>query len=144
MSGGAKLSRSQERAIAALLSEPTIEAAAARAKISPRTLAYWLKQPAFAAAYRQARQQLVEHAVTLLQRTTSLAVATLCRNLSCGKPGVEVNAANSILQHSTAAIEQFDILSRLEALEARAAQQAGGNHAFNGAASNGEARGAGR
>ena len=100
MAGGPILSRSQEWVIAALLSEPTIEAAAARAKVSERTLTYWLKQPSFAAAYRQARAALVEHAVTLLQRTTSLAVSTLCRNMSCGKPATLSGSERFCLTHA--------------------------------------------
>ena len=143
MPGGPKITRAQERAIAALLSEGTIPNAAARAKVSPRTLAYWLKLPAFAAAYRDARRQVVEQAVSVLQQASIHAVAALVRNLSCGRPAVEVSAANSLLAHSTAALETFDVLSRLEALEQ--AQQAGATHANSNAQANGEAsRGPGR
>jgi hypothetical protein len=56
MGHGEKRSRRGEAAIAALLTEPTIEAAAAKARISVRTLKYWLRQPRFQAAYRQARR----------------------------------------------------------------------------------------
>jgi hypothetical protein len=137
MPGGQRLSRTQEKAIAALLSEATIQAAADRAKVSERTLKYWLKQPAFAAAYRAARQQLVEHAVCLLQRCTSLAVSTLCRNLSCNKPGVEVAAAGKILEHAIGAVELFDLAGRVAELE----QQVAGGRAYghDSAFTNGEA-----
>jgi hypothetical protein len=144
MPGGQRLTRTQEKAIAALLSEATIQAAAARAKVSERTLTYWLKQPAFAAAYREARRQLVEHAITLLQRTTSLAVATLCRNLNCGKASVEVTAADRILERSIQAVELFDLAGRVAELEERLTQQ-GTTYANFGPQTNGEAsRGPGR
>jgi hypothetical protein len=141
MPSGPKISRGQERAIAALLSEGTIENAAARAKISPRTLAYWLKLPAFAAAYRAARREVVEQAVAVLQKATIHAVAALVRNLRLGKPGVEVAAANSLLDKSLQAMESFDIVSRLEALEQQAAQKGATRAAYNGTAPNGQDRG---
>jgi hypothetical protein len=135
MPGGKKISKAQERAIAALLAEATIRAAAARAKVSERTLKNWLKLPAFAAEYRLARQRVVEQAIGILQTASIQAVAALVKNLNCGRPAVEVSAANSLLERSTAAIEQFDVLSRLEALEA--AQQ-GATHAYRDAQTNGE------
>jgi hypothetical protein len=142
MPGGQKLSRGQERAIAALLSEASIQSAAAAAKVSERTLTYWLKQPAFAREYRSARQQLVEHAVTVLQRVTSLAVVTLHRNMSCGKPGVEVNAAGKILEHALGSLEVFDLASRVAELEQLVQAQGAGydnRHAFaNGQAAHGQ------
>jgi hypothetical protein len=119
------------------LTSPTIQAAADKAKVSKRSLMYWLKQPAFAAAYRAARQQVVEHAVGLLQQTVGLAAAALARNLNCGRHAVEVSAANSILQHAVGSIELFDLAGRVAELEERLARQ-GGAHAF-GTGSNGEA-----
>jgi hypothetical protein len=145
MPGGQRLTRTQEKAIAALLAERTIQNAAARAKISERTLMYWLKQPAFAAEYRAARQRVVEHAVGILQSASSLAVDTLVRNLTCGRPGAEIAAANHLLEKSLQAVEQFDVLSRLEVLEARAREQEGAAYAYRNAQANGEAsRGPGR
>lgn len=49
---GQKFSRKQEALIAALLTEPTHAAAAAKAGISPSTLYRWMKMSAFRAAYR--------------------------------------------------------------------------------------------
>jgi hypothetical protein len=52
---GAKFGRKKEEAIAALLSQPSIEQAARVAGIGPKTLLRWLKLPEFQAAYREAR-----------------------------------------------------------------------------------------
>jgi hypothetical protein len=123
MPGGRKLTTRQEAAISALLTEPTIQAAAARAKVSARTLAYWLKLPLFLAGYRQARMRIVEHAITQLQRATSRAVSTLSRNLRCGKATTEVMAASKILEFALGSIEQFDLAQRVAELEAQLAQQ---------------------
>jgi hypothetical protein len=130
----------QEKAIAALLSAGTIGKAAEQAGIAERTLRNWLATPEFAAEYRARRLQLVEHAVGILQSASLQAVLCLMKNLTCGRHSVEVSAANHLLEKSLAAVEQFDILSRLEALEA--AQQ-GASHAYHGAQTNGEARGPG-
>jgi hypothetical protein len=143
MSTGRKLPRKKEAAIAALLCTGTLEQAAQKAGIAERTLRTWLATAEFAAAYRAARQQVVEHAIALLQQTTALAVATLHRNMSCGKPGVEVVAAGKILEHAIGAVELFDLAGRVAELEQ---QVAGGRTHDNGHAfPNGEAtRGPGR
>ena len=44
-----KLNRRQEAALVALLAEPTYTAAAARARVSEKTLRRWLKRPEFQA-----------------------------------------------------------------------------------------------
>jgi hypothetical protein len=56
---GEKLSRKREQAIAALLTQPTIAAAAKMAGIGERTLRRWLKLPEFASAYDAARREVV-------------------------------------------------------------------------------------
>ena len=50
----AKLTPKQEKAITALLAQPTIEAAAASLGINPATVHRWLQEPAFVEAYRSA------------------------------------------------------------------------------------------
>lgn len=118
MSGGTKLSHHQERAISALLSTRTIPEAAAAAGISARTLERWIAESeGFSAAYRAARRRVVEVAIGRIQEATGDAVATLSRNLTCGKPAVEVRAALGILEHAIKAVELWDIEARIEALE---------------------------
>jgi hypothetical protein len=123
MSTGRQLPRKKEKAIAALLATGTLEQAAQQAGVCEKTLRNWLATAEFAAAYRAARLQVVEQAIGILQKASIQAVAALVRNLSCGRPGAEIAAANHLLEKSLQAVEQFDVLSRLEALEARAAQQ---------------------
>jgi len=57
---GQKLTSKQEALIAALLTEPTYAAAAAKAGVGETTLYRWLQLPPFRTAYRQARRELVE------------------------------------------------------------------------------------
>ncbi|MGH2620832.1 MAG: hypothetical protein ACRDHG_09735, partial [Anaerolineales bacterium] len=67
---GEKLTRKQEQAIAALLSETTIAAAAERAAVSEASLLRWTKLPDFLAAFREARRQVMEKAVAQLQQAS--------------------------------------------------------------------------
>ena len=90
---GEKLSRKREQAIAALLAEPTLAAAAGALGVSDRTLRNWLKRSTFRAAYREARRQVVEGAIARLQQATTDAVACLQRNLTCEHAATEVRAA---------------------------------------------------
>jgi hypothetical protein len=118
MSGhGEKLTRKQEQAIAALLAEPTVAAAAKAAQVGAATLRRWLARPAFRAAYRAARRAVVEAAVGQLQRAAGEAVAALRRNLACGTPAAENGAAKAILEHSLKAVELLDLAERVEELE---------------------------
>src|SRR5438094_887680 len=57
---GQKLTSKQETLIAALLTEPTYAAAAAKAGVGTATLYRWMHLPEFRAAYRRARRELVE------------------------------------------------------------------------------------
>jgi hypothetical protein len=98
---GQKLSRKQEVLIAALLTEPTHAAAAAKAGVSEATLQRWLRLPAFQAAYRQARRELVEAAVGRLQAATGQAVDTLVSVAKSGaRDGDRVRAAVALLEHA--------------------------------------------
>jgi transposase-like protein len=113
--------RKQDRAIIALLTEPTVEAAARAVDIAPATIWRWTQQADFRARLRDARRAVVEGAIGRLQQTATEAVETLRRNLTCGTPSVEVRAATAILEQATRAVELFDIAERVEQLEARLA-----------------------
>jgi hypothetical protein len=123
---GSQLSRKQEQAIAALLELPTIDRAADKVGVSEKTLRNWLKVPEFLTAYRDARRQVVEESVALLQRLAAVGVTALHRNLTCGKPAVEVSAACAILDRSLRGVELLDLVERVEELERRAQEQKDG------------------
>jgi uncharacterized protein YggE len=110
----------QERAIIALLSEPTLRAAAASAGISETTLWRWLKDPDFARAYREARREAIEQATAQLQALASEAVRTLGQILRDDKaaPHVRASAAARVLALAYKSRELDDLESRLETLEA--------------------------
>src|SRR5688572_25303071 len=122
MPGGKKPPGKQDAAVAALLTEPTIAAAAARAGLAERTLRGWLKRPRFLAAYREARRQVVENALGQLQQATGDAVATLRRLLTCGNPPTEARAAVAILEQATRAVEWTDLAAEVEDLRRQLAE----------------------
>ena len=115
---GEKLTRKQEQAIAALLVEPTLAAAAARCGVGDKTLWRWMQIPVFEAAYRTARRAIVDTVVAGLQLAATDAVSCLRRNLACGQPGVEVRAAAVILEQVLGALDRLDLEERLRRLEA--------------------------
>jgi hypothetical protein len=110
--------RKQDKAILALLTEPTVEAAARSADVAPATIWRWSQQPDFKSRLRDARRAFVEGAIGRLQAAATEAVDTLRRNLTCGTPSVEVRAATAILDQAVKAVELFDLAERVEQLEA--------------------------
>ena len=109
---GQKLTRKQEAVIAALLTEPTYAAAAAKAGICPATLYRWLQQPSFRAAYDEARRELVKSAIGRLQAATGQAVETLLEVARQGRrDGDRVRAADSLLDHALRGLAEADVLN---------------------------------
>src|SRR5262245_752551 len=108
---GEKLTRKQEAAIAAMLTEPTLTAAAALAGVSERTLRRWVRQPSFAAAYRQDRRELVDTAIGRVQAATGQAVDVLIAVAKGGaKDSDRVRAASALLDHAFRGLMDADAL----------------------------------
>src|SRR5690606_39938518 len=120
-----KLTPSQEKAIIALLAEPSLARAAAACGIGERTLYRWLREPAFMSAYRRARREAFSHAIALTQRYAPLAVQTLAKVMSDENAPhtAKVQAATSLLRFGRDGIELDDLQERIEALEAQMAPQ---------------------
>lgn len=112
-----ELTPKQHKAIAALLAEPTIKAAAAALGVGERTLHGWLDVPAFAIAYRVARRASVQHAIAQLQQASAIAVSTLVDLMAFGSPAVRLGAASKVLDLTIKAVELEDLAARLAALE---------------------------
>ncbi len=115
----AKLTPKQEKAITALLTQPTIEAAAEVLRVNTATVHRWLGEPAFADAYRDARRAAVGQAVTRLQQVSGGAVAVLVQVMAdkATPAGTRVNAAKTVLEFSFRAVELEDLAERIAALE---------------------------
>jgi hypothetical protein len=117
---GEKLTRKQEVAIAALLSEQTLAAAAERAGVSEVTLSRWQKLDSFLSEYRGARRQVVEKAVAQIQQSSWAASTTLLKLLASPSDSVRLRAATEILNQANKGLEMLDFEERLSALEQQA------------------------
>ena len=114
-----KLTPKQERALVALLDCGEIKGAAKVAGVGEVTLWRWLQLPAFQSRYREARRQLVETAIALLQSDCTIAVRVL-REVAEDKQAPassRVAAAKTIIEQSIGAIELMDLQDRVEMLE---------------------------
>jgi len=120
---GAKFGRKQEEAIIALLTTRSVEEAARAVNIATKTLLRWMKEPEFDASYRAAKRTAFGQSIARLHHLSSAAVSTLGKVMldPATPPATRVRAADSILDHTTKAIEIEDIEARVAALEATAA-----------------------
>ncbi len=119
----------QTKAIAALLTEPTIEEAARVAGVGRRTLFRWLAEDAaFVAELRTAEEAAIDHAARRLVGLQDAAINVLSDVLTAPDvaPGVRVRAASLIVELSLRLRELRSLEERVAALEAaRDGQQVG-------------------
>lgn len=118
---GAKTAAVRERAIAALLSEPTIGKAAARTGLSERTLRRWLSddQP-FQAEYEAARHATFQAALSRIPALTVKAVTTLDDLLGDAmQPSVRLGAARTVAEIGLHQHDAETILRKLTEIETR-------------------------
>jgi hypothetical protein len=113
------LTAKQEKAIAALLSEPTMKSAAQLVKVSEITLIRWLREDAFRDAYQEARREATRQAIARLQQASSEAVDTLREVMKDSQAtyGARVSAAKTVLDLSLKAVELEDLQGRVEQME---------------------------
>src|SRR5262245_36357374 len=122
---GAKFGRKKEEAIAALLSQPSIDQAARAANIGAKTLWRWLQIPEFKAEYHRARREAFGQATARLQQASGAAVATLLKIMvdQNAPASSRIRAAECVITHAAKAIEIEEIEARVSELE-RAAEEA--------------------
>src|SRR5262249_47963459 len=108
--------------LSALLTAPTLTKAAHQAGIGDVTAWRWMKDEGFQDAYRAARREVVQHAITQVQQATGEAVETLCTVMRDAEAPARarVSAARAILETAIKAVELEDLEARIIALEARA------------------------
>jgi hypothetical protein len=101
------------------LTQRNLEEAARSIGIDPKTLLRWMKEPDFDKCYQEAKRKAFGQAIARLHHLTSAAVSTLGKVMldPSTPPATKVRAADSILDHTTKAIETEDIEARVAALE---------------------------
>ena len=116
---GAKFGRKKEEAIAALLSQRSIEEAARVAGVAAKTLYRWLEVPEFREEYLKARRQVFFQATARLQQASGAAASImLTLMLDANVPASSrLRAADSVLDRGAKGIDQEDLELRLRRLE---------------------------
>jgi hypothetical protein len=114
-----EVSAKHERAIIALLTEPSVKRAAAAAEIGESTLWRWLKDDTFNKAYLDTKRKSFQQSSARIQHYTSDAASVFQSIMNDPKQpaSARINAAKAVMQHATAATELEDYNQRLSALE---------------------------
>ena len=113
------LSANQEKLIALLLTEKTIDEACKKAGVNVTTYWRWMQDESFLREYRKIRLGILENAVAKLQSATFQAIETLERNLHCENPSVEIRCAQIILEQTMKGLETLEtseVEKRIETL----------------------------
>jgi hypothetical protein len=115
----------QERVLMALLSEPTIAAAAAANEVDPATIYRWLREPTFADAYAEARRDVMRQALVKLQALAGRAVDVLAAIMddTTVRDAARITAARAILDGAIKAAGVAELEARVSALESGAPQE---------------------
>jgi uncharacterized protein YggE len=105
--------------LAALLSESTVQDAAAKAGITARTGHRYLATEEFQKAYKLARKEAVNHAIQMVQSAMTEAIVTLRTIMTDPETPatVRVSAARTILDNGFKAAELEEFGDRIERLE---------------------------
>jgi phage terminase small subunit len=114
-----ELSRKQGTFIAALLTLPTIEAAALAAGVSGKTAHLWLKQENVQRAYRQARREAFSLAIDKLMSIVDESIETLryIMNNAESSEMARVRSAQILLEKAIDAHKTEEIEVRIKELE---------------------------
>ncbi len=109
----------QQKALAALIRAPTVEAAARSSGIGYGTIRRWLREEEFKAAYKTALDEMIDDAAAQAKHCLTLAFDTLSEIMQNKgiSPMARVGAARAALEFTMRLIEVNDIVPRLEALE---------------------------
>jgi hypothetical protein len=114
------LTTKQAKALAALISQPTLGLAATHAGVTERTLYRWLAEDAaFKAEYLRLRREIVASATFALQKASNNAVNALVSVMNDPEAPASsrVQAAKVVLEMSLKALEVDDLEARIAALE---------------------------
>lgn len=119
--GNQELSRTQHKALAALMTQRDVKHAATAAGVGERTLHTWLRQPAFKAALRDLEADAIDTATRRLTTLADSAVTVLAWVLANPEThaGTRLRAATGILDQLLRLRELRGLEERITALEER-------------------------
>ena len=112
------LTRRQRAVLPYLLTAQSLEEGCRKARVSKTTVYAWLKEPDFQAELKRLRQALVDEAFERLKAGMTQAVDKLLELLQAeGQLGIQLRAAQTLLDHGIKVIELQELEARLETLE---------------------------
>ncbi|MFR1358734.1 MAG: hypothetical protein ACLSBB_16110 [Ruthenibacterium lactatiformans] len=113
------ITQKQQRALAALLTNPTKEAAAKAAGIESRTLRRYLADPDFQAEYQRAVSGMIEDAAAQAKQSLYPALSALRAIIEDGAEtaSARIQAARTVLEYGLRLTEITDIMKQLDELE---------------------------
>jgi hypothetical protein len=116
---GEKKSRDTEKAIIALLTEPTLKQAAKTIGINESTLWRWMQEDEFKKQYSSAKKMAVSQAISRMQQICGRAVEVLQEVMDdpVAPAPSRVTAAKTIIEMTLRAVEIEDLEERITQLE---------------------------
>jgi uncharacterized membrane protein len=111
--------RKDELIISALLSNPTVRAAATACGVSETQIYARLRTPAFKEKYDSARRELLEQSTAYIQGIVSEAIQKMrdVMHDPDASQQVQLNAAEAITRNSLKLTEQADVLGQIAELK---------------------------
>jgi transposase-like protein len=116
---GAKFDRTKEKAIAALLSQPTVDRAAQAADINTKTLQRWMRIPQFDQEYRKAYWDMFSQLTAQFQNVRPFALSRLRNRMTdlSAPATTRVSAAAAVLQFTAETLADAEnLLLRVQRL----------------------------
>lgn len=109
----------QELALRAVISHPTLKEAALAAGVGEATLWRYMRDAEFSRRLREARREVMSHAVLRLQRAAGDAVRTLVSvmNDASAGPWPRLTAARTVMDIAMRAHQADDLQERIDQLE---------------------------
>lgn len=113
------LNARQQKAVAALISQPTRKAAAEAAGIGERTLRTYLADGEFREAYRKAAQDAFGDATRRARQSLTLALDTLTAIAADGEASdtARISASRALLEYGVKMTELNDVIHVLREIE---------------------------
>ncbi len=119
LDGSETLTRRQRAVLPYLITAPSLEEACRKARVSKTTVYAWLKEPAFQAELTRQRQAVAEQAFNRLKGGMTQAVDELLELLQMkAQPGIQLRAAQILLDCGLKVVAHQALEQRVEALEA--------------------------
>lgn len=111
-------------AIDALLTTPSVKAAAAKAGATYNTLLHWMRHPKFLDAYRERGMAAMQHSIELSRNNTNAAMGVIMENMQQkDDPRLAAQMAQYVIDLNMKWTECVDVLGQLERIKEKLARK---------------------